>query len=60
MGSLKFGALGYETVKIRADGEVWLDNIEVYNFIQDGQLYDTEGNELGCLEAMRQLNEEMQ
>lgn len=57
---LHFGALGYETVKIRADGEVWLDNIEVYNFIQDGQLYDTEGNELGCLEAMRQLNEEMQ
>lgn len=57
---LNFGALGYETVRIRSDGEVWLDNIEVYNFVQDGQLYDIDGNELSSIEAIRELNRAMQ
>lgn len=57
---LNFGALGYETVRIRADGEVWLDNIQVYNFVQDGQLYDMDGKELSSMEAVRELNRAMQ
>lgn len=54
---LNFGRIEYDAVRFRAGGEVYLDNICVYNFIQDGQVYDMEGNELNCLEALRSLNQ---
>lgn len=53
---LNFGKLNYEKVQFRANGEVYLDNIQLYNFIQDGQLHDIDGNELSCMDAMRELN----
>lgn len=57
---LHFGSLGYHDLTIRAYGDVYLDNIEVYNFIQDGQLYGIDGEALSCLDAIRQLNAIMQ
>ncbi len=53
---LNFGRGGFYEVSFETDGEVYLDNIHVYNFIQDGQLYDINGTELGCLAAIRTLN----
>lgn len=56
---LNFGTISYYEVSFSADGEVYLDNIDVYNFIQDGQLRDIDGNELSCMAPMRQLNAAM-
>lgn len=56
---LNFGKCAYDEVLLRAGGEVYLDNIQVYNFIQDGQLYDIDNNELSCLSSMRALNRAM-
>ncbi|MGN0158825.1 MAG: hypothetical protein ACI39W_06775 [Brotaphodocola sp.] len=56
---LNFDRLEYDMVTFRARGEVYLDNIDIYNFVQDGQLYDIDGNELSCLPAMRNLNAAM-
>lgn len=56
---LNFDRLEYDLVTFRAQGEVYLDNIDIYNFVQDGQLYDIDGNELSCLQAMRTLNASM-
>lgn len=53
---LNFGEVSYYEVGFKTDSEVYLDNIHVYNFVQDGQLYDVDGNELSCLESMRVLN----
>lgn len=53
---LNFGKCEYDEIRFRAAGEVWLDNICVYNFVQDGQLYDMDGNELACLDGIRELN----
>ena len=53
---INFGEVSYYEVSFSADGEVYLDNIHVYNFVQDGQLYDIDGNELSCLPSMRTLN----
>lgn len=54
---LNFGKIsGYNSVSFTSSGVVYLDNIQVYNFVQDGQLYGLDGEELGCLEAMRVLN----
>lgn len=53
---LNFGRLNYENVQFSASGTVYLDNIQVYNFVQDGQLHDLDGNELSCMDAMRALN----
>lgn len=53
---LNFGCLDYDKVQLRASGEVYLDNIAVYNFVQDGQIYDLDGNELPCLGGIRELN----
>lgn len=53
---LNYGATEYLQVRFRANGDVYLDNVSVYNFVQDGQLYDMDGAELGCLEGVRRLN----
>ncbi len=56
---LNMGSDGFYFVSFAADGEVYLDNIHVYNFIQDGQLRDIDGKELSCMDAMRTLNASM-
>lgn len=53
---LDFGRLSYDKVEFRAGEEVYVDNIHVYNFVQDGRLHDLENNELSCMEAIRTLN----
>ena len=53
---LNFGPVNFYDVTFQADGPVYLDNVQVYNFIQDGQLRDMDGSELSCLGAMRVLN----
>ena len=55
---LNFGQLDYTEVTFRTNkASVCLDNIEVYNFIQDGQLHDIDGNELSGMSAIRTLNQ---
>lgn len=54
---LNFGCFDYDQIRFRAAGEVYLDNISVYNFVQDGQLHDLDGSQLPCLEGIRQLNQ---
>ena len=55
---LNFGQLEYTEVTFRTTkASVCLDNIEVYNFIQDGQLHDIDGNELSGMSAIRTLNQ---
>lgn len=56
---LDFGRLGYEQVEFRADKEVYVDNIHVYNFVQDGRLRDLDNRELSCMGAIRALNASM-
>ena len=41
------------------DGEVYLDNLYVYDFVQDGQLYSMDNDELGCLAGVQTLNQEL-
>lgn len=53
---LNFGRLSYDKVEFRAGKEVYVDNIHVYNFIQDGQLHDLDNRELDCMDAIRTLN----
>ena len=56
---LNLGRKGFYDVTFETDGDVYLDNIHVYNFVQDGQLYDVDGNPLSCLGAMRMMNASM-
>lgn len=56
---LNLGRKGFYEVSFETDGDVYLDNIHVYNFVQDGQLRDIDGNELSCMGAMRTLNTSM-
>ncbi|MGL5435393.1 MAG: cellulase family glycosylhydrolase [Lachnospiraceae bacterium] len=57
---LNFGNLSYDSVTFRAGkGTVYVDNIDVYNFIQDGQLHDIDGNELSSMQAIRTLNQSL-
>ena len=56
---LNMGRRGFYDVSFETDGDVYLDNIHVYNFVQDGQLRDVDGNELSCMNAMRTLNASM-
>ena len=36
--------------------EAWVDDIFVYTFVTDGELYGMDGEPLACLEAVRNLN----
>lgn len=53
---LDFGRLNYDKVEFRAGKEVYVDNIHVYNFVQDGKLHDLDNDELGSICAIRTLN----
>ena len=57
---LDFNRLNPDHIKFSAGGELILDNINVYSYEQDGQLYDLDGNELSCMASMRILNAGMQ
>ncbi len=57
---LNFGKLRSSTLTFAAKGgTAYLDNVELYNFVQDGQLYDLDGRELSCIGAIRALNAQM-
>lgn len=57
---LNFGCLEYDEAQFRARGDVYLDNISVYNFVQQGELHDLDGNELSCMEGIRELNRQLE
>ncbi len=57
--SLDFGRLEYDEIAFSTTGETWLDNIYIYNFVQDGQLYDENNNELSCISVIRSLNSQL-
>lgn len=42
-----------------ADGLCYIDNVKVYNRVQEGQLYDLDGEEGTCIEAIRKLNRKL-
>lgn len=42
-----------------SDAEVFLDNIKVYTYVQDGKLYDMYGQELGSMDAVRTINRQL-
>lgn len=42
--------------RIKTDKGISIDNIKVYNHVQNGFLYDLEGNEQGAIAGMRYLN----
>lgn len=56
---LDFGELDFTKITIACDDEVFLDNINVYTYEQDGQLYGLDGEELSCIEAVRALNDSL-
>ncbi len=56
---LNFGKLEYDEIIISSNGEVWIDDVYIYNFISDGQLYDVNNNELSCIGAIRSLNSQL-
>lgn len=56
---LDFGKQEYTQVVFSTDGEVYLDNLYVYDFVQDGQLYSMDNDELGCLAGVQTLNQEL-
>jgi hypothetical protein len=57
---LNFGRCEFDQISFSTDGYVYLDDISIYNFVQDGQLYGQDGEELSCLGAIRSLNAQLQ
>lgn len=42
-----------------SDALCYIDNVKVYNRVQEGQLYDLDGREGTCTEAIRKLNRKL-
>lgn len=57
---LNFGRITNGKISFQSTGNVWIDDVNVYSYEQDGQLYSVDGEELSCLEAMRVLNKSME
>lgn len=49
----------WDTLTISSEGEGFVDNIKLYNFCQQGMLYDVDGNEGELIDTMRELNGKM-
>ncbi len=49
----------WDILTISSEGEGFVDNIKLYNFCQQGLLYDVDGNEGELIGAMRELNGKM-
>ena len=56
---LDFGPLNFTKITIACDDEVYIDNVNVFTYEQDGQLYSLDGEELSCIEAVRELNDSL-
>ena len=52
-------ANGGTGLSFTADSLCYIDNVKVYTRIQEGQLYDIDGNEGTCIEAIRTLNRKL-
>lgn len=46
-------------LSISVEGEGFIDHVQVFNFCQNGLLYDIDGNEGELLDTLRELNSEM-
>ena len=44
----------------QSDGNVYLDDMNVYTYVQDGRLYEMDGTEGSCIQAVRQMNARLQ
>lgn len=53
---LNFGKISGSAISFRTSGKVWVDDVNVYSYIQDGQLYGLDGGELSCIGALRAVN----
>ena len=64
-GALKMGSTvelvfnGGNGLAITADGDCYIDHVQIYNRVHEGQLYDLDGQELSCIEAIRKLNRKL-
>lgn len=47
---------GGSGLSLTADNLCYIDNVKVYTRVQEGQLYDLDGREGTCIEAIRRLN----
>lgn len=44
------------TIQVKS-GDICIDNIKLYSFVQQGQLYDTDNNEMEYIKDIRRLND---
>lgn len=56
---MEFETDHWETLTISSEGEGFIDHVKLYNFCQQGLLYDVDGNEGELIGAIRELNGEM-
>lgn len=54
---VRFSDVAVTEVSFQGNGEVCLDDIQLYDFVQEGRLYDMDNQPLDCIEAFRQLNQ---
>jgi len=50
---------GGDGLSFTADTQCYIDNVKIYNRIHEGQLYDMDGQELSCIDAIRKLNRKL-
>ena len=54
--TVTFEGDNWSPLSIATNDEIYVDDIELYNYTQDGLIYDNEWNGLRCLEALKNLN----
>ena len=50
---------GGDGLTFTSDALCYIDNVKVYSRIHEGQLYDMDGQELSCIDAIRKLNRKL-
>lgn len=53
-----FASAAVDRIQLSCSGaDVFVDDIQVYTTVTDGELYDLDGNPLSCIPAVRQMNQ---
>lgn len=55
--TLKFEGTNWGEFSITSDSDICVDNIRLYNYMQEGLIYNIDGTEDICADAIRELNQ---
>lgn len=50
---------GQLMIRCQGSGTVWIDDVKLYTYVTEGELYEQDGTPGSCIEALRRMNQKL-